>query len=311
MKKLIPIFLMLFVLSISSISAQGNNSVALVGSTDDPCMSPVFSPDGSMIAFTKLSYQGIWIYELNSASVKQVTDEVAAGFGMKWSADSKSILTRVAKYEDVIRYNAVKVFDVEDNSSKQLSDYRTSMPHLPQWSPTGNQIILPTKDGFEYFETDKTYNLNIDETSKVSFIVNNNILVKDLAIDATTTLNPIADKQYLNLSTSPDGSKIVFEIYGGNLFVANIDGSGLVDLGIGYRASWSADSKSLVYMITEDDGHDFTSSDIFIINSDGSGKKNITNSPDILEMNPVFAPDSKAVAFDVINSGTINLLPIE
>ena len=42
---------------------------------------------------------------------------------------------------------------------------------------------------------------------------------------------PLAEREYLNLTLAPDRGKVAFEVKGGNLFVMNIDGSGLVDLG--------------------------------------------------------------------------------
>jgi Tol biopolymer transport system component len=98
---------------------------------------------------------------------------------------------------------------------------------------------------------------------------------------------------------------------GGNMFVMNIDGTNLIDLGKGNRPRWSFDSKKIIYMITEDDGHDFIASDIFIINADGTQKKNLTDTTKLIEMNPNFAPDCKSFVFDVVNDGSIYLMNIE
>ena len=67
--------------------------------------------------------------------------------------------------------------------------------------------------------------------------------------------------------------KMVFEVMGGNMFVVNIDGSNLTDLGKGNRPKWSSDSKKIIYMIAEDNGHEFTASDIYTINADGTQQR--------------------------------------
>ena len=91
----------------------------------------------------------------------------------------------------------------------------------------------------------------------------------------------------------------------------NIDGTNLTDLGKGNRPRWSFDGRKIIYMITKDDGHTFTASDIYSINTDGTEKKNLTNTDDLIELNPCFAPDGKSFVFDVYNDGSIYLMNIE
>ncbi len=304
-------YLMIFSILLSSlISAQTNYQLLIQGSLEDIVMNPVYSPDGSSIAYTKSGYNGIWIYDLQSKSTTQLTDESAAGFGFKWSADSKSILTRVAKYEEMKRYNAVKIFDIETGESKQLSDYKTMMPYLPVWADGDAKVYLPIKGNDELLISAKEKNNQIG-SSIVAFEKNNKVVVKDLSNNSEQIFEPIKDAQYINLSLSPDAAKIVFEVMGGNIFVMNIDGTNLNDLGIGNRPRWSFDSSKIIYMIAEDDGHDYTSSDIYIINADGTQKRNLTNTSDLMEMNPCFAPDGKSIVFDLVNDGSIYLMNIE
>jgi hypothetical protein len=307
MKKFV---LLVMMFSAGLISAQSTYQPLINGTIDDPIVSAVYSPDGSKIAYTKTGYKGIWVNDTRSNSKFQITDEDAAGFGFKWSSDSKSILTRVAKYEDGKRYNAVKIFDVESGKSLQLTDYKAMMPYLPNWMDGDTKVFLPAKDVNAILVSGKEKNNSISN-SILAFEKNNNIVIKNLADNTEKSFNVIMDAQYLNVSSSPDGAKVIFEVLGGNMFVINSDGTGLVDLGTGYRPRWSSDSKKIIYMITEDDGHDFIASDIFIINADGTQKRNLTNTIDLLEMNPAFTPDGKSVVFDVVNDGSIYLINIE
>jgi Tol biopolymer transport system component len=307
MKKLL--FTFLFLCSIT-ILAQNNAQLLISGTTEDPVLNPVFSPDGENIAFTKSNFQGIWIYNLDSQVSVQLTDEMAAGFAFKWSADSRSILTRVAKYEEQKRYNAVKVFDIITKESKQLTDYKTMMPYLPQWADGDTKIFLPEKAKDEIFVTDKSKS-SVGKNSLVVFEKNNTLIVKNFADNSEQIFEPIKNAQYINISSSPDNTKIVFEVMGGNMFMMNIDGTNLVDLGKGNRPRWSHDSKKIVYMIAEDNGDEITSSDIFIINAEGTLKINLTNSNDKNEMDPSLSPNDKSIVFDVINDGSIYLMNIE
>jgi len=298
------------ILLFSSISiAQTDYKLIIQGSRESSLLNPVYSPDANKIAYTQQNYKGIWIYDLQSQTNFQLTDEDAAGFGFKWSSDSKSILTRTAKYDNQKRFNAVKVFNLETKSSQQLADYKTMMPYLPNWFDGDSKVLIPNKNGDEVFD----YSVERKSSSNkiIAFERNNKIIVKDITKNNEMSLTPINDAQYLNISISPDYSKIVFEVIGGNMFVINSDGTNLINLGKGNRPHWSNDSKKIVYIITEDDGHEITSSDIYIINNDGTSKKNLTNTNEFFEMNPCFSPDSKYVVFDLINDGSIYLMNIE
>ena len=55
----------------------------------------------------------------------------------------------------------------------------------------------------------------------------------------------------------------------------------------------------------------YTASDIYSINANGTEKMNITNTNDLIEMNPCFSPDGKMIVFDVFNDGSIYLMNIE
>ena len=63
-------------------------------------------------------------------------------------------------------------------------------------------------------------------------------------------------------------------------------------------------------MVTADDGHDITSSDLVAARADGSSRVALTQSPDRLEMNPSWSPDGRALAFDDAVDGALYLLPV-
>ena len=293
------------------ISAQSNKAIYLVGSSENICMNPVFSPDGKTIAYTKANYKGLWTIDLTDNSAKQITNEDAAGFGFKWSSDSKSLLSRVSKYENLRRYNAVKIFDVMTSNFNQLTDYRTMMPYLPDWINDDTEVFLPTNEGIEVYKTGTTQKNQNNALEFGSYAKNNNIIVHDFTLNSDQIKTPIENADIINLTASPDNKKVAFEVMGGNIYSMNIDGTELVNLGKGNRPRWAFDSKKIIYMIAEDNGHEFTSSDIYSINSDGTGKRNLTNTNNLIEMNPCFSPDGKTIAFDVLDDGSIYIMNIE
>lgn len=306
MKKIFSLLILLSMI----VFPQYNSRLIIEGTPEEAILNAQHSPDGTKIAFTKSGYQGLWVFNLIDNSTIQISDEMAAGFGYQWASDSRSILTRVAKYENQKRFNAVKIFNIETNTSNQLTEYQTLMPYLPQWMDGDSKIYLPTKT------SDHVYNSGLEKQSSLinKYLVyekGNKINIQEISTNSLRSFEPLREAEYVNISLSPDQTKIVFEVMGGNLFVINIDGSGMVDLGKGNRPKWSPDSKSIVYMITEDNGYEFTSSDIYLINADGRNKAKLTNTDTIIEMTPSFSPDGKSILFENYHEGSIYLMNIE
>ncbi len=315
MKKIFYTYLLTAISLMTPLNAQSlkiQKPEKLIGEEGKIFLSPVWSPDGSMIAFTTAKYEGIWIINLENKNVKQITDETAAGFEFKWSDNSKSILTRVARYEGPRRYNAVKIFNIETGESNQLTDYRTMMPGLPQFASADEKVFMYGKDKLEIFDSgiEAIKDKNLNASSKIVYLRNDKIAVEDLTTKQLEIFEPVKGERVLNLQVSPDGNKAVFEIIGGNMYVMNTDGTGLRDLGKGYRPKWSPDSQYIVYIITNDDGHQILSSDIYTIKTDGTEKINLTNTNDKLEMNPCWSPDGKKIAYDNLEEGVIYTMEI-
>ncbi|OGU70139.1 MAG: hypothetical protein A2V93_05785 [Ignavibacteria bacterium RBG_16_34_14] len=313
MKKIFYIYLLLctsFIIPVNAQSLKNPNVEKLFGEVGQIFMSPVWSPNGSMIAFTSSGYKGIWIINLKNKNVKQITNETAAGFALKWSDDSKSILTRVARYEGVRRYNAVKIFNVETGETNQLTDYRTMMPGLPDFALADEKVIMYGKDKLEIFDSgiEAESNKKLNSSQKIVYLRDDKIAVEDITTSQLEIFEPVKGERVLNLQVSPDGNKVAFEIIGGDMYIMNVDGTGLTDLGKGYRPKWSPDNRYIVYMITEDDGHQILSSDIYTIRIDGTEKINLTNTDNKLEMNPDWSPDGRSIVFDILDEGAIYIM---
>jgi dipeptidyl aminopeptidase/acylaminoacyl peptidase len=275
-------------------------------------MRPIWSPDGSMIAFTCEQYRGLWVANADGSGLHQLTDEPAAGFGFEWSADSKAILTRVAQYRGPLRYNAAKIFDALTGEAVQVTEYRTRMPELPHWSDGLRRIAVLGAGGLEIVDSGRKVE-DVRKAVSHRFCYQRRGVMVIARADGQTeaTLDPLPGARYLNEVLSPDGKRMVFEVLGGNLYSVNIDGTGLTDLGRGHRPQWALDSYHLVYMVTEDDGHRFTAADIYCIAADGSDRKAITTTAEVLEMNPSWSPDGRWIAFDVLDEGAIYVVPVE
>jgi len=84
----------------------------------------------------------------------------------------------------------------------------------------------------------------------------------------------------------------------------------LHDLGKGGNPRWSPDGTKIVYQITLDDGHRVISSDIYLINFDGTDKLQLTKTQNVHEMRPSFYPKGNRIIYDTDLLGEIRTMKV-
>ncbi len=110
------------------------------------------------------------------------------------------------------------------------------------------------------------------------------------------------DGDELYPSWSKDGTKLVFERNAGlrpDIWVANADGSSAAALTNGaagdYHPAWSPTGTKIVFASDRDAAQG--TSDLFVMNANGSGQVNVTNTPLVNEDYPSWSPDGAKLAF--------------
>ncbi|CAN5139183.1 hypothetical protein BH23BAC3_BH23BAC3_05000 [soil metagenome] len=279
-------------------------------------MNPKWSPDGQKIAFTSARQVGLWVAEANGNNVRQITDDESVGHGYSWSHDSSHLLARHSQEDGPRRTHAVKLYSVDTEESFALTEYRNQMPVLPSFSANQERVVLPFRDNIEEFssglQTQMRKSPAGDDLQK-PVVVNNRTSIK-IASDIQNgyeTLIPFEGRTFLNATASPDGERIAFEVMGGNLYVMDIDGSNIVDLGKANRPEWSPDGRYIAAMLAEDDGHYYLKSDIVAFTTDGSECLFFTTSSGLIAMSPSWSPDGTKIAFHTENDNGIYVLELQ
>jgi len=101
-------------------------------------------------------------------------------------------------------------------------------------------------------------------------------------------------------SWSPDSRQIAYDD-DQRLFVMSADGSGKRQLVPRYvrGLSWSPDGTRIAFESgnTIDDGRMFDNMDIWLVNADGSGLRNLTNTPGVYDNRPSWSPDGTNLVY--------------
>lgn len=107
---------------------------------------PVFSPDGSKIAFTsaRSGNLDIWVMNANGSNPQRLTTSAQEDIEPAWSPDGTKIaFARVLGKDekDVFMMNA-------DGSNQHQLTFASGQDHDPSWSPDGTQLVITSeRDG--------------------------------------------------------------------------------------------------------------------------------------------------------------------
>jgi len=238
-------------------------------------MAPVWSPDGSQIAVTGDNFIGIWVADADGNNLRQVSESAGAGYKMLWNSNQE-ITSTPYTVVDGKRMTRIEQVNVSTASVKQVAP---AMRNLKRSAVEGASSI---------------YQIMLDEPQNATSMI--------------AGLSDYAGKWVINPVLSPDGTRIAFQIVTKGLFVCNADGSGLIELGKGSHASWLPDSRNLMMTCIVDDGHRFTSSDIYCVNVDKRSAVNITPTSDVIPVTIAVSPDGRRVAFDNDTDGAIYII---
>ncbi|MBI3648880.1 MAG: PD40 domain-containing protein [Actinobacteria bacterium] len=255
---------------------------------------PVFSPDGSEIAFVGYpkgatrngANYDIYVMNADGTGVTNLTTSPADVQGWfsqdspRWSPDGSMI---AYNSDGEGSTSGLYVMNADGSDQRKIAD-----GWGPTWSPNGSRITFVLSSG----HGGDLWTIHPDGTGLTQL-----------------TQSPKWDE----LPTwSPDGSRIAF-LREGAIYVVNADGTGLADVvdlkGIDpFQPQWSPDGTRLAF--EADNGHDY---DIYVVNADGSGLAAIANDPSLDENWPVWSPDGTLIAYgatdnlSAVNSGTYDL----
>lgn len=283
--------------------------------------SPIFSPDGKKIAITNSNFKGITVKNMEDGTKKRITEDEGAGFRFSWSPDSKAITYLSRTYVKGESINIIKIVEIDNGNAFKLTTpgIGASMPTFIQsneviYSYKGTLIKRKWSNGTisneEILAENIPANIINPSPKKDKLIIEDDegIKIMDNHGENRKIIVKNGDKDFAcDSKVSFDGNKVLFaNNIGsiGHLFIYDITNKMLIDIGEGYFGQWLTNGK-IIYCITYNDGNVITSSEIFIINSDGSGKKKITNTQDQIEIQPSVSPDGKSIAYRDDKTGKI------
>ena len=210
----------------------------------------------------------------------EIASDPASGFGHSWSSDSRHIVYKPANFLLNRRYNSLVSYSLENRNYTFLVSDETFLPGKPRWQGNNHVYLQGNPNKILYGLSGSSL------PNGVHFTVDKNRILNKTG-DIYTIIST-HEKEILDLVVSPDQSKLIIEEYGGDLLILDLSTMITINLGTGNTAEWSPDGRRIAFMITEDDGYSITSSNIIVVNSDGSDRMNVTENVSFISMNPTW-----------------------
>jgi len=247
----------------------------------------VVSPTGDRVLLTTSAYEGVWVTDANGGDApRQLSAALGAGFGAVWSPDGQSLAVRAAQPStDGSRVLRIALLDAETGAETALVPPTYGVRALPTGKiPTAasGSAVLMGADGQVVRAVDD---------APAAFAL------------------PVRNARALRVVPSPDGRRVAIEIYGGDLYLANADGSNPVSLGRGEAPTWRPDGRYVAFMVTRDDGHELLGSDLVVARADGQQRAQLTRTDATMEMYPAWLAND-ALLYDDAETGRVMRLPL-
>ena len=283
-------------------SADGTNRVQLT----DSGYGPVWSPDGTRIAYIDEWRDNGWYNNSNTTGIGGGRGASQRYARPLWDSPPPSKID-------------IFVMDASGTNQVQLTGTRDPKENLA-WSPNGDRILFST------WNPDEIFVMNADGTDLCSIPdggrdptwspSGNSIIYSrsgytdrhDMGFDRyVMNMDGTNQRKLLDSGAdavwSPDGTRITYTGPGYEIFLANADGSNIRQLTEtvryfpnSYGPLWSPDGTRIAYISSSDE----SSSEIYVMNADGSDQTQLTYNDSVAQM--AWSPDSSHIAYSVSQS---------
>jgi Tol biopolymer transport system component len=261
---------------IYTMNANGSDIMQLTHN-DVEDKDPNWSPDGSQIVYTSYSGEGSYeVYVMNSDGTNQrdLSNSSEPDFDPDWSPDGNRIAFISFRSRSPLLVPNIFTISPDGSNLSQITYGQGEVGgnfYQPSWSSDGQHL---------------TYLMGEVGGSAIGSIDSFRLFTIDLG--TLTPLSLPANPAFNNVDWSPEGQTIIFESISltEEIQAVSANGTNYRTVSSGFEGynnpSWSPDGQQIVFEIS--------GRDIGIMDSNGQNVVNLTNSPDVGEIDPHWQP---------------------
>jgi tol-pal system beta propeller repeat protein TolB len=228
--------------------ADGSNQIDITNTPGISELGPIWSPDGTKIAYVVTDYitPGVWVMNPDGTEQRKFTTFTGVEFGPTWSADSSKIAL-VRYVPGIVMSIQFDIFVVALDGSSDVNITNSDYDEIePAWSPDGRRIAFAGVREGGAFTTWQIVTVDPDGRNEAVLVV--------------------MDEENRSPAWSPDSTMITFMSDFNNpccgnwqVWAINADGSGATNLSSDPTVydmwpSWSPDGTLIIFSSTRNGG---------------------------------------------------------
>lgn len=280
------IFTIIFVFA--SLLAQLKVVNSRVIETNIEAYYPIFGNNDDEIYFTTSQCIGIYKFNLSNNKFETITEDSGAGYEFRISGDK--IVYRKDNYSEGKKYSSIIFIDLTTREQKILLENKRNI--------STPEII--NKDYVIFNEGSNNKIMKVSQNRNLKSIASTYVLNEDLKIalymnGKKRILKPVGDDNYIWISLSPDKTKILFTASSKGTFICDLSGNILYELGKAQSPKWSPDGKKILYMIQQDDGHQYTASELYYYDLKEKKHYQLTKTDNVIELYPSWSKNGDKI----------------
>jgi len=219
-----------------------------------------------------------------------------------------------------------KIIDANGNQTPAIIDLKTGeVQSLHQPVRLAGQVSFTTDDRYAFsignrlqisdgrsFDLGVYSNLSLISPDGGWVVFNDNadrLFIMDLTSLSRTQISEDSIGCY-NPVWAPDGNRILYLGFNGNIYVYDLDLQTIFSVGAGDNPSWSNDSKSIVFTRRVVEDFQLKNSDIYQVNYNGSWVQKLTDTPDVFELDARFSDDDSRLIFQTLDRNEIRSIDL-
>lgn len=294
---------------------------------------PRWSPDGKWIAFSLPKGEGIGMIRPDGSGRRRLSGEAGSGYRFAWSPDSNRIAYRATQREKGARHYAFRVVEVANGEVESTSEVvKDAQPPVWQRGPQGMRWTSHAQTGELSGRWQNAPGLARTERITPPLLMQRERGLWTQAANGQPE-RKVSDQIGLNPRWNNAQTQVVFDAFDRIGIATPEDSAPSRTLCAGQHPAWSPDGKWVVYQITRDHSHalddarqhtpdtmphrhddktnhQIVDSDIWIIGADGQNRHQLTNTPDVLEVDPDWSPDGNFIVCRTEAAGKLLIIKL-